>query len=86
MCLFPCRGTKKAKVGGKLSVQAVNTILKAHGIDDQGSCEVSQCLKAGILYGHVKLLKPQDDPENKRGLDQVRPSSLVELRRSSSPL
>ena len=32
---------------------------------------VSRCLRAGILNGAVKLLKPEDDPDEKYGLDQV---------------
>ena len=49
-------------------MKAVNEILKAHGA--QGS-NLSHCLMAGIMRGHVKLLKPQDDPSNEFGLDQV---------------
>ena len=53
-------------------MQGVNAILKAHGVEDQGSSVVSKCLKAAILRSRVKLLKPQDDPESQFGLDQVR--------------
>lgn len=56
----------------RLSVKAVNEILKAHGIESTGGREVSQCLRAGIMRNKVKLLKPEDDPENNYGLDQVR--------------
>ena len=54
-----------------MTVQGVNAILKAHGVEDLGSSMVSKCLKAAILRSRVKLLKPQDDPENQFGLDQV---------------
>lgn len=50
-----------------LSVKAVNEILKAHG----ATTGVSNCLKAAILHGKIKLLKPKDDPNNEFGLDQV---------------
>jgi len=53
----------------KLSMQAVHDILKAHHVLDVD--RVSRCLKAGILHGTVKLLLPQDDPDNEHGLDQV---------------
>lgn len=50
-------------------MKAVDTILNAHSITDVD--KVSKCLKAGILHGNVKLLKPEDDPEKKFGLDQA---------------
>ena len=52
-------------------MKAVNEIMKAHGVVDQDTKVVSQCLKSGILRNKVKLLKPEDDPENQYGLDQV---------------
>ena len=58
----------KGKAPG-LSVKDVNAIMRAHGV--KKTSEVSQCLKSAILHNKVKLLKPQDDPENKYGLDQV---------------
>ena len=48
----------------------MNAIWKAHGVTNVFN--VSMCLKAGILNGYVKLLKPEDDPEKKFGLNQVR--------------
>lgn len=54
---------------GIMSMKAVHAILGAHGVTDVTS--VSKCLKAGILHGNVKLLKPEDDPRNDFGLDQV---------------
>ena len=50
-------------------MEAVDAILEACGVLD--SFNVSSCLKAGILNGNVKLLKPEDDTEKKFGLDQV---------------
>lgn len=58
---------------GNLTVQGVNAILKAHGVRDVS--KVSSCLKAGILNGRVKLLKPEEDTENEFGLDQARMDS-----------
>lgn len=51
------------------TMQSVNAILKSHGVTD--IAKVSMCLRAGILHGHVKLMKPKDDPEGEFGLDQV---------------
>jgi hypothetical protein len=51
------------------SMKAVNTILTAYGVENLWM--VSRCLRAGILNGAVKLLKPEDDPDEKYGLDQV---------------
>ena len=75
LCSLPVsyyRPAKEKPQRKRLSVKAVNEILKAHGIETDGSRKVSQCLRAGIMRNKVKLLKPEDDPENKYGLDQVR--------------
>ena len=52
-----------------MSGDDVDAILTACGVVD--IYNVSMCLKAGILNGAVKLLKPEDDREMKFGLDQV---------------
>ena len=66
---LPTRTKGKAQSRAGLSVKDVNAIMRAHGV--KKTSEVSQCLKSAILHDKVKLLKPQDDPENKYGLDQV---------------
>ena len=54
----------------RLKMGDVNSLLQQHGVFYPDS--VSQSLRAAILQGHVKLLKPEEDPEGKFGLDQVR--------------
>ena len=48
---------------------AVDALLVKHMVTEIN--KVCKCLKAGILGGHVKLLPPEEDPENKFNLDQV---------------
>lgn len=50
-------------------MDAIDALLVKLGVTD--TFNVSNCLKAGILGGHVKLLQPEDDAENKFNLDQV---------------
>lgn len=54
---------------GIMSMKEVHAILNSRGITDVA--RVSKCLKAGILHGNIKLLKPEEDPKNEFGLDQV---------------
>ena len=55
------------------SVRAVHNLLMTLGINNDKLKDVSCCLKAAILNGHVKLLPPEQDrdPEGQFGLDQV---------------
>lgn len=50
-------------------MSAVDALLEKHRVTNVS--KVCKCLKAGILWGHVKLLPPEEDPENKFNLDQV---------------
>ena len=50
-------------------MKSVDAILESHGVANLS--KVCTCLKAGVLRGHIKLLKPADDPAGEFGLDQV---------------
>ena len=52
-------------------MRAVHNLLVALGVGEDKVKDVSRCLKAAILNGHVKLLPPEQDPEGQFGLDQV---------------
>ena len=51
------------------TMKGVEELLSVLGVTNLP--KVSKCLKAGILNGHVKLKRPEDDTENKFGLNQV---------------
>ena len=60
-------------------MKAVDERLTALGV--KNLFNVSKCLKAGILNGFVKLMKPEDDTGNNFGLDQVQCSCFVSILR-----
>ena len=51
------------------TMKGVEELLSVLGVTNLP--KVSKCLKAGILNGHVKLKKPEEDTENTFGLNQV---------------
>lgn len=60
---------RKPKPTVPKSKKAVHGLLKSLGVENP--TKVSNCLKAGIMNGYVKLLAPENDPEGEFGLDQV---------------
>lgn len=60
---------RKPKPTVPKSKKAVHDLLKSLGVENP--TKVSNCLKAGIMNGYVKLLAPENDPEGEFGLDQV---------------
>lgn len=68
----PGSASAKAEPGRRgrpMTVKRLNELLVLLGVKDGGN--VSKCLKAAILNGHIKLQDPKDDSEGKYGLDQV---------------